>query len=224
MPQHPALALTLESIARLELPGGIRSPRLTEPGWERWHRVRRKLGWADLIALVHQDLAEAFPYPFDLDRWHRHPLEHLSEDQAEQLVISVSTPPQDEAPGFLRRAARTLGLPAGGALSDLPRIQAAQRALELPGAGGRMAFALAQAHSDLSFHDHFDFVADTDAERVMVGLAAVEARAGSPTILTGAALRDRVAKGHRWDRVYALNGHPAATSLARDLDLEVRWA
>ena len=90
MPQHSALSLTLEAIARLELPGGIRSPRLTEPGWERWLRVRRKLGWVDFIALVHQDLAEAFPRPFDLSRWDTHPLEDLTEAEAERLVASVS--------------------------------------------------------------------------------------------------------------------------------------
>jgi hypothetical protein len=46
---------TLREIARLER-GGLRPPRLTERDQERWHRVRRKLGWVAFIELLHEDL------------------------------------------------------------------------------------------------------------------------------------------------------------------------
>ncbi|MBK9367055.1 MAG: hypothetical protein IPN01_12165 [Deltaproteobacteria bacterium] len=65
MSQRPPLYWTLREIARLER-GGFRSPRLTEPGHARWHRVRRRLGWVDLIELVHEDLSATFPTAFDL--------------------------------------------------------------------------------------------------------------------------------------------------------------
>ena len=74
MPFPPALPWIIESIARLELSGGVRQARLTQPGHDRWHRIRRRLGWADFVALLCQDLAEAFPHPFALDRWIEHPL------------------------------------------------------------------------------------------------------------------------------------------------------
>lgn len=61
------LLWTLREIARLER-GDLRPPRLTEPDQERWLRVRRKLGWVAFVELVHENLAEAFPTAFALDR------------------------------------------------------------------------------------------------------------------------------------------------------------
>jgi len=224
MAHHPALSWTLGSIARLERPGGVRPPRLTEPDLVKWTRFRRKLGWSDFIALLHQDLAEPFPVPFDLARWSDDPLHGLAESDAEALVREAATPTPDEPLVYLRSAARALGLPDGGAIAQLPRVQPHQRALELPGAAGRVAAHQVLTHGDLAFHDQFTFVADTDAERVLVGLAAVELRANPPTVLTSAQLADQLAGGASFDRVFGLRASPSAQALAARHGLEVRWA
>jgi hypothetical protein len=130
-PRTP-LFWTLRAIARLERTG-LRPPRLTEHAQERWQRVRRKLGWVAFIELLHEDLAEAFPTSFALERWAAHPTTGLGD-------------------------------------------KAAQHALELPGCGGRIAAYQVTTHAGLSLHEHFTFVADTDAERVAIGLAAAAPR------------------------------------------------
>jgi hypothetical protein len=58
------LAWTLREVARLAR-GGTPPLRLTEPDFERWHRVRRKLGWVAFIDLLHEDLAGASPASFE---------------------------------------------------------------------------------------------------------------------------------------------------------------
>src|SRR4051812_25836199 len=85
------LAATLRSIARLEA-AGERPPRLTEPDHARWDRFRRKLGWRAFIEILHEDLAGAFPVPFDLTRWPENPLRDPSftEPAAEQLVAEAA--------------------------------------------------------------------------------------------------------------------------------------
>jgi hypothetical protein len=62
------LDTTLRSIAQLEV-AREREPRLTEPDHARWLRFYRKPGWRAFIEILHEDLAGAFPVPFDLTRW-----------------------------------------------------------------------------------------------------------------------------------------------------------
>lgn len=217
------LETTLRSIARLEV-AGVRDPRLTEPDHARWHRFRRKLGWRAFVELLHEDLAGAFPVPFDLTRWSESPLLDLTESEAEQLIAdavrSVATPAEPAV--FLRDCARTLSLPASGTLSDLTKVQPHHRVLELPGSGGRLAAALCIGGSGLAFHAQFTFVADSTAEHVAIGLAAVELRANEPRILTVEALRAAKAAGESFDRVFGLRDSPLAVELDKSLALEAR--
>lgn len=60
------LTWTLREIARLER-GGMRPPRLTEPDFERWQRVRRKLGWVAFIVVAARRLVEDAAEPDDSD-------------------------------------------------------------------------------------------------------------------------------------------------------------
>ncbi|MEO6599260.1 MAG: hypothetical protein ABIQ16_05265 [Polyangiaceae bacterium] len=214
------LTWTLREIARLER-GGLRPPRLTEPDYERWHRVRRKLGWVAFIELLHEDLAEAFPTSFALDRWGTHPTVGLSDASAKELIDSAARPDDADLLAFLRLACRGLGVMDGGNVAALPKVQTHQRALELPGGGGRVAAHQVTTHSGLSFHEHFTFVADTDAERVAIGIAAAELRANAPKILTSAEFQ---AERPRFDHVFGVKGYPSADRLASELGLEVRWA
>ncbi|MFZ5478746.1 MAG: hypothetical protein ACOZNI_18385, partial [Myxococcota bacterium] len=207
-----------------ERAGGVRGPRLTEPGFEKWTRIRRNLGWRDFITLLHDDLAEAFPLPFDLNRWTSPPLGDLDDAGAEALVNECAADDGADAHAFLRAAAKALGLPAGGALSELPRTQPHHKVLELPGAAGRAAAWQVLTQGGIAFHDQFVFVADTDEERALIGLAAVETRANPPTILTTTQVRDHAKRGQPFDRVVGIRGWAPAEALASQLGVEARWA
>lgn len=200
---------------------GDRPPRLTEPGHERWHRVRRKLGWVAFIELLHEDLATAFPTSFALERWSVSPTAGLDEAAAKALIDEAAQPDDADSATFLRLVCRGLGLMDGGNVATLPKVQLHQRALELPGCGGRIAAHQVASNAGLSFHERFLFVADTDEERLAIGLAAAELRANPPTIVTSAELETtRPAIDH----VFGIQGYPSAERLAPRLTPEVRWA
>lgn len=220
MPPVEPLRWTLREIARLER-GGLRPPRLTEPGHERWLRVRRKLGWTAFIDVLHEDLAEAFPTAFALDRWTSPPTAALDDATALRLIDEAIAPDDADRLTFLRVACRGLELMDAGNIAALPKVLTHQRALELPGCGGRIAAHQATAHAGLAFHEHFTFVADTDAERVAIGLAAAELRANVPKIITRAEL---AAQRPKFDHVFGIEGYADAERLAAELNLEVRWA
>ncbi|MFM7199985.1 MAG: hypothetical protein ACKO6N_04275 [Myxococcota bacterium] len=211
MDPHLPLLLSLQSIARLER-AGVRPPRLTEPGHESWKRIQRRLRWIDFIAILHQDLAIAFPYPFDLGRWQHHPLRGLPEHTAKHLLAQAMMLDPSDALTFLRASARALELPAGGAIAELPRVQPHQRVLELPGSHGRIAAYQLQQNATLTFHEQFTFVADSDPERLLVGLAAVELRAQEPRILSSHQVEDKLQE-LRIDRAFGLKESPAASAL-----------
>jgi hypothetical protein len=218
-----ALTLTLKSIARLER-SGMRPPRLTEASHEKWARIRRRHCWIEFIRLLHEDLADAFPVPFDLGRWASNPLADLGEETAESLVNACTHPDESDPGAFLRAAARDLDLPAGGAFSDLPRTAPNQKILELPGSAGRIAAMQVSTLPGLAFHAQFVFVADNDVERLLVGLSAVECRSNEPTIWTSDKALTAIREGARFDRAVGVRGWPAAERLATGLALETRWA
>ena len=214
---------TLKEIARLESRADVRGPRLTEPGQERWNRVRRALGARDFIRLLHEDLALPFPVPFDLDAWNTNPVDALEPTAAGEL-LAASVKPDDLAPHrFLRSACQALGLPAGGSIAEHPKVQAHQHALELPGTGGRVGLQQAIEYG-VALDRSFVFVADCDEERAAVGIAIVEARANPPRVVTSAALGRLLAAGERFDVVFGVRGHPGAEHLAERHGLEVRWS
>lgn len=214
------LRWTLREIARLER-RGHRPPRLTEPDHERWDRVRRKLGWVPFIELLHDDLAEEMPPSFALDLCSQRPTDGLDEATAKALVDEAMQPDGTDTLAFLRSACRGLGLMDAGNVASLPKVQSNQRALELPGCGGRIAAYQIATYPGLSFHEHFVFVADSDAERIAIGIAAAELRANPPRILKRDELR---AGGLSFDHVLGIKGYAPAEEVAATLGLEVRWA
>jgi hypothetical protein len=214
------LRWTLREIARLER-SEQRPARLTEPGHERWHRVRRKLGWAAFIDLLHADLAESFPTAFALDRWASHPTATLDDDLAKSMIDDAIVPDSSDRIAFLRQVCSELGLVEGGSVTGLPRVQPHQRALELSSCAGRIAAYQVTNNNRLSFHENFTFVADTDAERVAIGIAAAEFRANVPKLITRAELK---AERTKFDHVFAIEGDDSAKQLVAHIGNEIRWA
>ena len=141
---------------------------------------------------------------------------------AETLLAEAAAPSSEEKLPFLRNQAKALGLPSGGAIADLPKVQARFKVLELPGSGGRIA-AHQCVHHGLAYDSTFTFVAFTPAERVMIGLGAVELRSNAPTIVDAAGLERLAEKKTRYDRVYGLEEAPEAATWADRFDAgEVR--
>lgn len=212
---QPLFESTLLAVARLEA-AGTRPPRLTEPGHATWHRFRRNLGPRDFVELLCEDLAPAFPLPFDLRRWGTDPaplaaLRALDDAAVDALIATASAGADAPIDDWLRERARALGLPAGGALSELPKVQPRFTVLELPGSAGRIAARLCSTDPTLALDRQFTLVADTPEERVLAGLCTVALGANPPTVLTSAEL---AAKPRRFDRVFGLAGHPPAEALA----------
>jgi len=211
-PSSPTLLWTLRAIARLErdVAKPLRSARLTEPGWPTWRRTAGRLGWAEFVALLHEDLAHAFPTAFDLSAHSQNPLAGLSDTAAEQLIREAITPSYQDTQSFLRAAAQGLGLPVGGAVSELPKVQAFQRVVELPGSGGRIAAQQVLSFPELSFNQQFLFVADSDAERVLIGIAALELRSNAPEVVTSSRLGELLTSGGRVDKAYGFSASTQA--------------
>lgn len=99
-----SLGWTLRAIARLERAGDVRQSRLTETGHASWHRFSRHLGLRDFIGILHDDLAAAFPLPFDFERWPADPLTDLDEATAKSLLDQAAQPDNTDTLTFLRSA------------------------------------------------------------------------------------------------------------------------
>ncbi len=206
------LTWTLRAIARMERDTArvLRRPRLTEPGWSTWRRIAGRSGIAEFIGLLHDDLAGAFPTAFDRARWPSDPLVGMVDSDVTAFAQDALVDDGSDTITFLRLAAASLGLPAAGPVSSLPKVQAHQRVVELPGTAGRIAAQQVLTHSDLSFDRQFVYVADTFAERLLIGIAALELRSNPPEIIKTADLRALLASDSRIDRAFGLQAASAA--------------
>lgn len=218
---HEALPWTLRAIARLERSDdGVRQPRLTEPELASFHRMRRRLDHADLIELLHEDLAEAFPLPFGQEAYERDLFQALDDNIAKALIADVQALEEADTLAFLRQAASALGLLSGGKLSELRKAQPRHKVLELPGSAGRIAAQQLSDNPSLSL-EQFTIVADSDAERALIGLVRVELRGSMPEVIPSTALHE--ANLSRFDLVFGIDT-PHARALADELSLNVNWA
>ena len=215
------MGVTLGAIARLEA-RGEKPARLLDPEHQRWQLFRRKLGWWDLIGLLHADAAQQYPIPFDLSRWCDGALD---EPTAQRVVRTAAEAGGQDAPDsmdWLRACAIQLGLP-GGTLPDAPKIQPAHRVLMLPGTGGRVAAYQCLRESGLDYGNQFDWITASAAELVCVGLGAVEtgARVEPGRVHSPQWLAEQPASGLRFDRVIGLRS--VSATLPHGLDDQVRW-
>lgn len=220
---HQALPWTLRAIARLERSDNkVRQPRLTEPDLASFSRMRRKLNHADFIEILHEDLAGAFPLPFEQGEYEQDLFRALDDSTARSLIAEAQE--QDvsdvDALTFLRRAASALGVLSGGKLSELRKVQPSYKVLELPGSGGRIAAQQLSDNPTLSL-EQFTIVADSDVERALVGLVRVELRGSAPEVISSVMLKEMAPL--TFDLVVGID-NPRARSLADDLGLNVNWA
>ena len=219
LPAWKAVLHLVRAIVRLERRQFAR-PRLTEPGFQTWRVFARRLTMIDFIRLVLEDAAEAYPLPFDLERLDTPDLlSQLAEDEGQKLIEAAveAERPEPDALAVLNAAAQDLGLPR--LARAIPRKLAQhQKALELPGLGGRIAFLAVQADTGLSFDRQFTFVADSAAERLLVGLAAIEAKAAAPTVWTSQELEAKLGKGPMFDRIFGFDDHVASNAARASLE------
>lgn len=221
MPEaHATLPWTLRAIARLERDTvrPLRAPRLTEPGFSTWRRTAGRRGWTALIELLHEDLAQAFPTAFELSQREVDPLAGLDESTAERLIADAVDATYADTQSFLRAAAQALGLPDRGKVSEFPKVQTFQRVVELPGSGGRIAAQQLLSNPELGFDRQFLFVADSDAERVLIGIAALELRSNPPEVITTAQLAAVLSKDTRLDRGFGFSAWPGAQGAVAALE------
>ncbi len=177
-PQRDAaayLAAALYALAREEH-AGRRPKRLIEPNHATWQRFRGRLGPLDFAELVLEDAAVNQPEPFALERvlGSREALRALPEtlvgDWLSELSrLPLGTPDRD----YIEDQAKRLGLKARPAFSDLHKLAAHHRVLELPGSGGRLAAHAVLSQSELSFKDMFTVACASWQERLLAGLVAV---------------------------------------------------
>jgi len=162
---------------------GRRPARLTEPGLATWKRFRGRLDIADLIRLLLEDAAVAQPLPFDPGRIAAHlpdsdsslDLRQLKADRVEQLVARLSeTDLRADPVSYITEQARNLRIGWRLARSDLHRLHAHHRAIELPGTGGQLAHYLATTHDDVHLQDVFTIVVGDWRELLLAGLVCAE--------------------------------------------------
>lgn len=215
------LVAALHALAREEQ-AGRRPKRLIEPNHATWHRFRGRLGPLDFAELVLEDAAVNQAEPFAVERvlGDRSALRALPEALigdwlAELSKLPLDTPDRD----YLEEQATRLGLKARPAFSDLHKLAAHNRVLELPGSGGRLAAHAVVSQDGLSFKDMVTVACASWQERTLAGLVAVtlEVRGDTRIGVDPALEHARKAEGG-FTHVFGLKPEKGGTFDARTLE------
>ena len=162
---------------------GRRPARLTEPGLATWRRFRGRLDVADLVRLLLEDAAVAQPLPFDSGRIAAHvpdsdgslDLRQLKADRVQELLAGLAELDLSADPvSYITEQARHLRIGWRLARSDLHRLHAHHRAIELPGTGGQLAHYLAATQEDVHLQDVFTIVVADWRELLLAGLVCAD--------------------------------------------------
>lgn len=171
------VAAVVYALAREEL-RGKRPKRLTEPGLATWKRFRGWLGPRDLVELVLQDAATTQPVPFDVGRVFddgARALRSLPQERVGDWLGMLDDIELDAAGGaYITAQAAQLGIDTRLARSDLVKVKAHHRVLELPGTGGQLAYHMVTTQDELYLQDVFTIACDSWQELTLAGLVAVE--------------------------------------------------
>ncbi len=168
----------LHAIARDER-AGRRTKRITEADRATWARFRGRLDDLALVELVLEDAAVTQPVPFDVAELLATPdvCASLPPPLVARWLEALPTLDLGATPAdYITAQAKALGLPTRLNRSDLPKLKAHHRAVELPGTGGQIAFHIAQTQEDIFLHDVFTLACATPEEQLLAGLVAVECR------------------------------------------------
>jgi hypothetical protein len=168
-------ATVLHALARQEAAG--RAPaRLTEPDRATWSRFKGRLGARHLLEILAEDAAVLRPVPFDPTSVH-HPdgFAPVEEPAVRNWLGELDTLDLTEsASAYLTDQARLLGIPSRLARSDLHKVQAHQKVLELSGTGGQLAFYIASTNDGVYLQDNVEIACESWEGMVLAGLAAAE--------------------------------------------------
>jgi hypothetical protein len=167
-------AAILHALARDEQ-AGRRPRRLTEDGLVTWERFRHLLGPTHLLQLLAEDAAVGHSVPFDAAAFLDGPgLERLDEDLVGKWLQALPDLDLDaDSVAYVQAQARLLGVSERMARSDLHKVQAHHKILELPGSGGQLSHFL--AHRDgIYLQDAVTIACKDKSELILAGLIAVE--------------------------------------------------
>lgn len=168
----------LHALARRER--SDRAPRrLLEENLATWNQFKGNLELNHLLALVAEDAALRFPLPADprrvLGPETTRGFTDVKSTRVYQWMLDL-TPERLDAPvaEALAGYARALGLPHRFAGSDLHKLQAPTRVLELPGSGGQLVARALERSPDAWLHTNCTVLTGSWAERALAGLVAME--------------------------------------------------
>ncbi len=198
-------AAAVHALAREEARG--RKPqRLLEPGLETWTQFRGRLRSPDLLELLLEDGAVTQPTAFDppagVAAPGRLPAEIVDTWIAELRGLELEADSLD----YVTEQAKRLGVSTKMARSDLHRVQAQHRVLELPGSGGQLAHHLVTSHEDVFLQNNFTVACRDWRDATLAGLIAVELGVSGPApVVMDPELRQARADDKGFDYVVGLD-------------------
>jgi hypothetical protein len=150
-----------------------RSPRVLEPHHATWKQFRGRLGWCDLLDLLLEDGAVTQPTAFTppVDVAVAELPDALIEGWLTELgALDLTGPGAD----YIAEQAARLGIGTRMARSELHRLKAHHRVLEIPGSGGQLAHHLVSTHDDVYLQDVFTIACAGWRDATLAALIAVE--------------------------------------------------
>lgn len=198
-------AAAVYALAREEARG--RKPqRLLEPDLATWAQFRGRLRSPDLLELLLEDGAvtqpTAFAPPAAVAALGRLPADVVDGWIAELRELELEADSLD----YVTAQARRLGVSTRMARSDLHRVQAQHRVLELPGSGGQLAHHLVTSHDDVFLQNNFTIACRDWRDATLAGLIAVELGvSGAAPVVLDPELRKARADDKGFDYVVGLD-------------------
>ncbi len=198
----------LLAIARSEH-AGRRPARLTEPGLATWRRFKGHLGAGHLARLLIEDAAVVQPLPFDVARLDGVDLDldDLDDAMASFLERLPTMDLAQSSDDYVRAQARALRL-SSPPRSNLHRVKAHHRVIELPGSGGQIAHHLASTHDDVTLQDNLIVCTSNWHEDLLAGLIATDLGVPSTDHIVREPTLETVRETYRSDADFVMGFHP----------------
>jgi len=206
------------ALIRAELAGRVPT-RFTGDGIKRWEQFANELTHSDLLDLIVQDTAIAYPVPFGLidkfDNSGKKPDTKSAEDIIQDALASRNLSQES----YLRKQAERLGIQlADSSISNaLPDPEPHHRILELPGSGGWLTYLMVtQPESRVYLLENFQISCGSLYEVMLIGLIAFELNTppNQPLpVVQDPSLGDVLQPGQRYDWIIGLKSIHANKAL-----------